>query len=238
MLLQKTALKTIITPVSIIVLICFLILAIGSSRAITVLSENATIARHYCIVIDAGHGGMDGGSTSFSGALESNINLEIALTLDDLFHLLGIDTLMIRTTDASIHTNGDSIASKKVSDLKERVRIVNNTENAVLISIHQNHFTDSKYSGAQIFYAPTEKSQELATRLQSSFVDKLNHGSNRKTKQADGIYLMQNITRPGVLVECGFLSNPLEEAKLRDRTYQQNICCVIAGTVSSFLYST
>lgn len=236
--MKKAPLGVIVSPISIIILICFLFTGIGSSKVITVISENAPVVRQNCIIIDAGHGGLDGGSTSCTGVLESGINLEIALKLDDLFHLLGINTLMIRTTDCSIHTKGDSIASKKVSDLKERVRIVNNTANSILISIHQNHFPDSKYNGAQIFYAPTESSQILATQLQTAFVTNLNPGSNRKAKKADGIYLMQNITRPGILVECGFLSNHIEEAKLRDFKYQQNICCVIAGTVSTFLYST
>jgi len=190
------------------------------------------------VIIDAGHGGVDGGSTSCTGVLESAINLEIALKLEDLLHLLGIDTLMIRTTDCSVYTKGETIAAKKVSDLKERARIVNGTENAVLISIHQNHFSDSRYYGAQVFYAPTAGSSILAKQLQSALITTLNPGSNRQSKKADGVYLMQQITRPGVLIECGFLSNHQEEAKLRDTAYQQKLCCVIAGTVSTYLYST
>ena len=97
--------------------------------------------------------------------LESSFNLEISLRLNDLFHLLGYETRMIRTTDTSVYTKGDTIAQKKASDLKERVRIVKDTENALLLSIHQNIFPEGKYSGAQVFYADTPGSEALAVRL-------------------------------------------------------------------------
>lgn len=205
------------------------------SRAVSVLAQKIPLVRQNTIIIDAGHGGEDGGATSCTGKLESAFNLEIALKLNDLLHLLGYDTVMIRTTDCSVYTQGDTIAAKKVSDLKERVRIVNETENALLVSIHQNTFSDSRYSGAQVFYGPQGESQALAAALQTAFCETLNPGSNRKCKKADNVYLMQHIDCTGVLVECGFLSNPEEEAKLWDANYQQKICCVIAATVTEFL---
>ena len=212
--------------------------ALWGSRTVTVIAESMPIAREHCIIIDAGHGGVDGGATSCTGKLESAFNLEIALRLDDLFHLLGYETRMIRTTDVSVYTKGDTIAQKKISDLKERVRIVNETENALLISIHQNNFSDGKYSGAQIFYAGTEGSEALAKQLQSTFVTTLNPGSNRQCKKSEGVYLMEHIDCTGILVECGFLSNAEEEAKLRSPEYQKKVCCVIAATVSGFLSNT
>lgn len=205
------------------------------SRAITVMVESAPIRRKTCIVIDAGHGGIDGGATSCSGILESTYNLSIALRLNDLFHLLGMDTVMIRTTDISVYTKGETIAQKKVSDLKERVRIVRDTENALLLSIHQNNFSDGRYSGAQVFYPKTEGSELLAKHLQRDFVSILNPGSKRQVKKADGIYLMEHIDCPGVLIECGFLSNIQEEAKLRSKDYQQKLCCIIASATQKFL---
>ena len=162
-------------------------------------------------------------------------NLEIALKLNDLLHLLGYETVMIRSTDCSVYTQGQTIAAQKISDLKERVRVVNETENAVLISIHQNTFSDSRYSGAQVFYSPEGESQALAHALQTAFCTSINPGSNRKCKKADNVYLMQHINCTGVLVECGFLSNAEEEAKLRDADYQRSICCVVASTLSQFL---
>ena len=207
-------------------------------RTVSVMVEAAPLKRGNCIIIDAGHGGEDGGATSCRGVLESTYNLEISLRLNDLLHLLGYDTRMTRTTDTSIYTKGETIAQKKISDLKERVRIVNKTENALLLSIHQNNFTDSRYSGAQVFYAGTEGSAQLAKLLQEKLVSTLNPGSNRKCKKSDGVYLMEHIDCTGVLIECGFQSNAEEEAKLSCGTYQKKLCCVIAATVSQYLSNT
>ena len=113
---------------------------------------------------------------------------------------------------------------------------VNETPEALLVSIHQNHFPDSRYSGAQVFYKPNNESAELATRLQTAFVQAINYGSNRKSKKADGIYLMEKVQLPAILVECGFLSNYQEEAKLRDDQYQKQVAAVIAATCSTFLH--
>lgn len=222
-------------PVYALVLSLFLFAAMGGSRAVTVLSENAPLENRRCIIIDPGHGGEDGGAVSCTGVSESKINLEISLRLRELFHFLGYDTMMIRTTDTSVYTQGDTIASKKVSDLKERVRMVNAVENALLVSIHQNHFPESRYSGAQVFYAQTQDSQILAEQLQAALIQTVNPGSHRSCKKSTGVYLMERISCPGVLVECGFLSNPEEEAKLQTPEYQKKLCCVIASCVGEYL---
>lgn len=222
-------------PVYLLVLYGFLLLSLLGNRTATILSANALLNNRKTVIIDAGHGGVDGGATSCTGVLESQINLEIALKLNDFLHLLGIDTVMIRTTDCSVYTEGTTIAQKKVSDLKERARIINSTPNSIVVSIHQNHFYDDKYSGAQVFYAPTAGSQELAQNLQSSLIQCLNPESHRQIKKATGVYLMQHINSPAVLLECGFLSNPNEEYLLRSTVYQQRLCSVIGCTVSNYL---
>lgn len=227
-----------ILPFYLLVVIITITIASGTSYSVTTAVQRTAVERENVIVIDAGHGGVDGGATSCTGVLESQINLEIALKLNDLMHLLGHKTVMIRMTDISVYTQGQTIAAKKVSDLKERVRIVNETEDALLVSIHQNTFSDSRYGGAQVFYAQTEESQKLAQLLQQNLISILNPDSNRKAKKADGVYLMEHIEKTGVLVECGFLSNVEEEAKLRDSTYQKMLCSVIASAVSSFLSNT
>lgn len=214
------------------------LLSVWGSRAVTVISENSPIERKSRIIIDPGHGGEDGGATSCAGILESRYNLEISLRLNDLLQLLGHETELIRTTDTSVYTTGETIAQKKISDLKQRVKTVNETPNALLLSIHQNHFSDSRYRGAQVFYASTEGSRELAKKLQSAFVSTLNPGSSRKSKKCEGIYLMERIRCPGILIECGFLSNPEEEALLRDGAYQKKLSCVIAATVGEYLSNT
>ena len=212
--------------------------AIWGSREVMAWAENQPVGQGTCIVIDAGHGGEDGGASSPGGRLESTYNLEISLRLNDLFHLLGYDTRMIRTTDTAVYTRGETIAQKKVSDLKERVRIVNETENALLLSIHQNNFPDGRYSGAQVFYAGTDGSEYLAKLLQEKLVTTLNPGSNRKAKKCGGVYLMAHIDCTGVLIECGFLSNAREESMLRSGDYQKKLCCVIATVAGQYLSNT
>ena len=225
-------------PVYLAVCATILLVTALGDRAVTVMAESAPIVGRHCIIIDAGHGDPDGGAVSCTGVFESGINLQISNRLRDLFRLLGYETVMTRETDSSVYTQGNTIGEKKVSDLKERARMVNAAENAILLSIHQNHYTDSRYSGAQMFWAETADSRELAEALQKSFVTHLNPGSNRSAKKCQGIWLMEHVDCPAVLVECGFLSNPAEEAKLRESIYQQKICCVIVCTLSEFLSNT
>lgn len=215
----------------------FLFGTLLGNKTVETISEMMPMERLHRIVIDAGHGGVDGGAVSCSGKNESSFNLQIALRLNDLMHLMGYDTVMIRSTDTSVYTSGQTIAQKKVSDLKQRVTIVNRTQNAVLVSIHQNTFPESQYSGAQVFYSTSSGSEELAKLLQEELVACLNPGSSRKAKQGSGIYLLDKTTAPGVLVECGFLSNPQEEQALRTPEYQKKICCVISAAVARFLAS-
>lgn len=223
----------------VLIYVFVLLLAIGiacmGSHAISTSANGQFRQDRSIIIIDAGHGGVDGGATSCTGVLESGINLQIALRLNDLTHLLGYDTKMIRTSDISVYTEGTTIAQKKVSDLKERVRIINSHERGILISIHQNHFGDSRYSGAQVFYGKTSGSEALAKQIQTSFVSTINPGSNRQAKKSTGIYLMDHISCTGVLIECGFLSNPQEESLLRDDRYQKNLCSIIASNLCVFL---
>lgn len=221
-------------PMYLLVVIAFIGLAKGGSEAVTVIYNQQPLQRQRTFVIDAGHGGIDGGATSCTGVLESMLNLQIALRLEDMMHLLGMNTVMIRRTDTSVYTQGTTIAAQKVSDLKERVRIINDTPNAILVSIHQNTFSDSRYDGAQVFYAPDDNSRGLAEVMQNSLIQTLNPDSKRAPKNSKGIYLMQNISRRGILIECGFLSNPEEEAKLRNDTYQISLCGVIAATLSAY----
>lgn len=219
-------------------IVLFLLGTVLGNKAVTVIVENTPIVRKHTIVIDAGHGGEDGGAVSCSGRNESQINLEIALRLEDLLHFLGYDTRMIRKTDIAVYTKGESIAQKKVSDLKQRVKTVNSISNAILVSVHQNSFPDSRYSGAQVFCASTAGSDVLAETIQETFRKTVNAGSQRQIKKASGIYLMEKITVPGVLVECGFLSNRVEEQKLSDSEYQKKICCILSASLSSFLHNS
>ena len=208
------------------------------SKAVTAMKQEDLVVGRKCIIIDAGHGGVDGGTTSCTGVTESYLNLETAIRLNDFLHLIGIDTKMIRTTDCSVYTSGETIAAKKVSDLKERVRIVETTPNGILVSIHQNFFAQSIYSGAQVFYGSNKDSLSLAKTLQTNLISTVNPGSKRSAKKATGIYLMEHVSCPAILIECGFLSNPQEEALLRSSDYQKKLCCVIGNTLSEFINSS
>lgn len=220
--------------VYLVVITLFLAATVLGSKTVTAFAESRPVKRLHCVVIDPGHGGEDGGALSCTGIPESGINLEIALRLNDLFHLLGYETRMIRTTDTAVYTTGTTIAQKKISDLKERVRMVNETEGALLVSIHQNTFSDGQYSGAQVFFSATDGSETLAGMVQAAFAEALNPGSRRRCKAAGGIYLMERIQCTGILVECGFLSNPEEESALRTSVYQKKVCCVIAASVCRY----
>ncbi len=222
-------------PGYIAVVLCLIILAVYGSRAVTVHTQNAFENSRTCVVIDAGHGGEDGGAISVSGESESNINLQIALKTNDLMRLLGLRTSMIRTDDRSVYTKGSTLSEKKISDLKERVRIINQASNPLLISIHQNYFSNERYSGLQVFYPNTQGSKELAKELQNNAKTTLNKSNNRTIKQAKGIYLMDHIDCTAALVECGFISNYQEESQLRNDAYQKKIAGLIAVTVSNYL---
>ena len=208
-----------------------LLAAQWGSRAVTVIAENTPVEREHRIVIDAGHGGEDGGATSCTGIVESTYNLSISTRLNDLFHLLGYETRMIRTTDTSVYTKGETIAQKKVSDLKERVRMVNETEKALLLSIHQNSLPSSPVThGAQVFWNQQEGAEELAEVIQTALNSTVNVGNEKHTKRIPStVYLMKHVTVPAVLVECGFLTNREETTLLQDETYQRGLAVSITA---------
>ena len=190
------------------------------------------------VVIDAGHGGADGGAASADGSMnESQVNLQVTRRLAQLLLFCGEQVALTRTDEKDLSSpDASTIREKKTSDLKNRAAAINGSGADILISIHQNSFPQQpSVHGAQVFYNPVSGAKNLADRIQALFVDTINPGSHRKTKKADGIYLMQNIDRPGVLVECGFLSNPEEENQLRSAAYQMRICCVIASALSVYL---
>lgn len=228
----------ILFPAYVLVLSLFFGSALWFNSAVETAVESLPITRSNIVIIDAGHGGVDGGATSCTGIRESQLNLQIAVRVNDLLKLLGIKTIMIRTEDVSIYTEGKSIAQKKVSDLKNRVNIVNTTKDGILLSIHMNHFSDSRYYGPQVFYSDNAVSCSFAETMQTAIRNYLESNSNRTIKKATGVYLMQHINRPGILIECGFISNPEEESKLRDSAYQLKMSAVIATVTASFLSNT
>ena len=178
------------------------------------------------IVIDAGHGGEDGGAVAADGTVESGINLAIAQDLDALLRFLGCETRMTRTEDAAIYSDGArTLREKKASDLKNRVALVNETPNAVLLSIHQNSLPASRR-----VHGRTEGSEALAESVQVALNAAVNPGNEKSRKVIDkSVYLMKNISCPAVLVECGFLSNAEEAARLCETDYQRKLAVTVAA---------
>ena len=184
------------------------------------------------LILDPGHGGEDGGAVSVSGVPESGINLSIALELDQLMGFFGVHTILTRSSDVSIHDSGaKSLREKKVSDLHNRVSLINATAGATLISIHQNSAPDGRYHGANVFYGDEVLSRPLAQAIQDGIRDALDPENHREVQRAaKSIYLMNHISCRAVLVECGFLSNPREERQLRDPAYQKKLAMVLAAS--------
>ncbi len=195
-------------------------------EAVVTISEQKPV-----VVIDAGHGGEDGGASD-NGVLEKDVNLAIALKLRDMLKLSGYDVKMIREEDISVYdSSASTVREKKVSDMKNRVEMINSNSDNILISIHQNKFEQSKYSGAQMFYSENNpKSEKLAECIRRSVTSLLQPENSRELKADNGsVYILKKAEVPAVIVECGFLSNEEEAKKLNSENYQSEmafaICC-------------
>ncbi len=192
------------------------------------------------VIIDAGHGGPDGGTSADDGTLEKDLNLQIAIKLNESLNSMGIKTVMIRTEDISVHdASANTIRQKKVSDLKNRLKIINETDNSIFVSIHQNHFSDSRYSGTQVFYSKNNpQSSVLADCIRQSVISDLQKENTRETKPSGtDIYLLYHAESPAVMVECGFLSNINESKNLKNENYQKELAFVLALGISDYLNS-
>ena len=219
-------------PIIIAAVYCAVYLSLQHNLAV----KTATLAEQpITVVIDAGHGGEDGGAVSQDGAKESLINLSIAVRLEQLVALCGMKPMMLRSSEDAVSVDGDTIHARKVADLKKRAELVNGAGPAVLISIHQNHFGESKYYGAQAFYAAADGSKEFAQLVQRALRSALDPGNAREPKPADTVYLMEKVNCTAILVECGFLSNPQEAKLLQTPGYQTKIACAIGSALSQFL---
>ena len=212
--------------------VALLALALGRLNSLVEPAmEPSAVQRTGPLVLDAGHGGEDGGAVSLTGTPESQINLAIVLKLRDVLGLYGVDPVLLREEDISLHNeDADTLREKKRSDLKNRTAAIEAVEGGTLISIHQNTYTSSHYRGSHVFYAPTEGSQALAEHVQNSVRAALQPDNQRAVKQIpSSVYIMNHVTCPAVLVECGFLTNPDEEALLRNEDYQRKLSAVIAA---------
>ena len=197
-----------------------------------VISQNSRST----LVLDAGHGGIDGGAISDSGLKESDINLQIALKTEALVRFLGIDTVMTRETDTD---NSDNKAYSEHDNLVQRAKLANSTENAVLISIHQNKFPSAVVSGAEVMYSDNDDSKALGLITQDNLVALLDSSNRRVARPAPKeLLLTSSVECPTILVECGFMSNPQEVQKLASNDYQLKLAAILAGSYIQFLNNT
>ena len=192
------------------------------------------------IIIDAGHGGFDGGASTKDGYPEKNINLAVSLYLNEYLKLFGFNTILTRDTDTSLEDQElNTIRQKKKSDIHNRMKIMEDTENSVYISIHQNFYSVEKYNGMQVFYSRnfSETSSVLSQCIQDSTTSLLQPDNERQIKECGtSVYLIYNAKRPACLVECGFLSNNSEAQLLKTPDYQKKIAYCIALGIQDFYY--
>lgn len=190
------------------------------------------------VIVDAGHGGDDGGAIGIDGTVEKDINLDIALKLEKILKFYGFNVIMTRTQDVMTCDDGlDSLRKRKISDIHNRFELMRKNPDAIFISVHQNKFEDSSQHGTQVFYSGNdERSKELAEAIQTSVTLTLQRKNDRVVKKSgSGIYLLYHAKIPAVLVECGFISNPDEVKKLKDESYRMKLAILIADGLLKYL---
>jgi N-acetylmuramoyl-L-alanine amidase len=188
------------------------------------------------ILIDPGHGGMDGGAETKDGIIEKDINLKISMKLRDRLKKQGYKVFMTRNTDKGLYGSEGKIRKKKIEDLNNRVKLKKDTHCDMFVSIHLNMFPQSKYYGAQVWYSKNDESKKLARIVQNNLIQDLDRNNNRREKAASNLYkiLRENDTMPSIIVECGFLSNYEEKQKLISDSYQEKIAASLSKSINEY----
>lgn len=236
MLYRTVSAKALVFSFFALIAVCALVFGGGAIAQKT--SAGAQGTKLPVIIIDAGHGGEDGGASSSRGILEKDINLSISMKVKSLLELLGFQTVTVRDDDSLIYDSScKTMREKKVSDIHKRLDIMNSYHGCIFLSIHQNHFSQSKYTGAQVFYSKnTPESALLAECIQNSFAQNLQKENTRKIKPSGTeIYLLYHAKETAVMVECGFLSNSGEAELLNDNDYQTKTALTIVSGLTQYL---
>ena len=229
-----------------LILVCVLFILIFVSSVIfiekggnSVLTGNL-IQSYPIVIIDAGHGGVDGGAVAVDGTSEKNINLSIAKKLEALLKFYGFNVIMTRTEDVmTSDSDAVTIRQKKVSDIHNRFKIIENNPDSIFISVHQNKFDDSSQWGTQVFYSGNNpNSKILAQSIQDSIVNTIQKNNKRVVKKTGTeIYLLYHAQSPAVLVECGFISNYNDLKMLKTEEYQSKIAMLIADGILKYSFN-
>ena len=196
--------------------------------------NNSHVERQRCIVIDAGHGGDDPGKEGINGALEKDIKLQIAQKVQKYLEYEGIQVVMTRTDGAGLYDSGAE--NKKVQDMKRRIIMIEEAAPVMTVSIHQNSYPEEYVKGAQVFYyKDSAESQEAAEIMQESLRERLDTENKREAKANGSYYLLKKTSSPVIIVECGFLSNSGEAAKLSEDDYQERVAWAVFMGIMRYL---
>lgn len=237
-IVDKITRKSVKLTVSIIG--CFVLLAVCARITENALPTSARAAEKPVIVIDAGHGGLDSGAVGVTGVLEKDVNLSIVLALKEMFEMSGFEVVLTRDEDISIYTPGvEGIRNQKLSDMDNRLKIIQSYPDSIFLCVHQNNFTDPQYFGGQMFYNNNNpQNRTLATIMQKRFAE-LRPGNDREIKlSGEELFLLKSNQNPSLMIECGFLSNPEEEQLLSTWEFQQKVAFTIYGGVLEFIDAT
>ena len=190
------------------------------------------------IVVDAGHGEPDGGAVSSNGISEAEINLKIALKLHNLLEQSGATVILTRSDENGIYDlDKETLKQKKVSDIKNRVKIGNSSSADIFVSIHLNKIPQQQYSGWQTFFKKDcENGKKLATAIQENLKQAVQKENDRVPMKIDNVYIVKNVEIPLTIVECGFLSNTEEEKQLQDDNYQNRLSWGIYNGIIDYFY--
>lgn len=198
---------------------------------------SAKATQRYTVIIDAGHGGFDGGAVAPDGTLEKDLNLSVALKLDSVLKIMGYDTVLVRDTDVSTADDKGNERSQKVSDIKARLRLTEKYKDALFVSIHMNKYTSPQPHGAQVFYSQVDGSKELAECIQRSITAGVQTDNKRVVKKTTkDIYLLYHAVIPSVIAECGFISNQDDLLKLKSDEYQLKMAAAIAAGINDYYF--
>jgi len=216
-----------------LLMLSMIIVAKESAEYVSALQEIRENAVQ-TVVIDAGHGGNDPGKVGINGALEKDINLAIALKLRDYLEAEGVEVVMTREEDKGLYAESDT--NKKVRDMKRRLEIMEESNPALVVSVHQNSYPDESVSGVQVFYyKDSADGQSAALLMQEQLIASLRPAKERAAKDNTTYYILKKTTVPTIIVECGFLSNSAEAALLSTADYQNRVAWAIHLGIMRFL---
>lgn len=236
--LGRRAKAGILATVAAIMIIAFCFSLIVSRGSGYTRETSGGVLGSRTVIVDAGHGGFDGGASARDGTVEKDINLSIALKLRDVLDTLGYSVIMTRETDRDTADESEqTVRRKKVSDIKNRMKIIEENPDALFVSIHQNHYGGEIYHGTQVFYSNNDPNSELLAKNIQQTVKALLQPQNERAVKKTGteIFLLYHARIPAVMVECGFLSNAEEAKKLEDDGYQSTMALSIACGITNYL---